>query len=181
MDDHCDQRDHCHHCHRSIDMKHFPKASCHASSTQGSKGVFCDPENKLKVACKFPANYPQQLKLAANKEIGLIFLSEKLTVHTCMYTAEKFKPGSHEGKIYLGPFPDEAEGWFLVIEDACLDGREVGVLKELTLLQAALPKSLKFRAHHSAAFPHIFPSLDLTPGTRVRSVWRCARDWLRAR
>ena len=44
-----------------------------------------------------------------------------------------------------------------MIEDARLDSREVGVLKELTLLQAALPKPLKLRAHHSAAFPHILP------------------------
>ena len=53
-------------------------------------------------------------------------------------------------KSYLGPFPDKAEWWFLVIEDARLDSWEVGVLKELTLLQAALPKPLKLRAHHFA-------------------------------
>ena len=37
-----------------------------------------------------------------------------------------------------------------MVEDARLDGGEVRVLKELTLLQAALPKPLKLRAHHSA-------------------------------
>ena len=57
-------------------------------------------------------------------------------------------------KSYLGPFPDKAEWWFLVIEDARLDSWEVGVLKELTLLQAALPKPLKLRAHHFALLTH---------------------------
>ena len=127
--------------------RQFLMETFHASYTEDqTQKMFCNPENKLKVTFKFSANYPQKLKVAANKEICLIFLSDQRTVHT----AVKFKPSSYEGKIYLGPFPDKAEGWFLVVEDARLDGGEVRVLKELTLLQAALPKSLKLRAHHSA-------------------------------
>ena len=80
-------------------------------------------------------------------------------MHRCCSEIQK------TAKIYLGPFPDEAERRFLVIEDARLDSREVGVLKELPLLQAALAKPLEFRAHHYSALTgaHILTvSLSLT-------------------
>ena len=43
----------------------FQKASYTDDQTQK---VFCNPKNKLKVTFKFSANYPQKLKVAANKE-----------------------------------------------------------------------------------------------------------------
>ena len=51
-----------------------------------------------------------------------------------------------------------------MIEDARLDSREVGVLKELPLLQAALAKPLEFRAHHYSALTgaHILTSLSVS-------------------
>ena len=85
----------------------------------------------------------------------------------------------NEGISYLGSFPDKAEWWFLMIEDARLYSREIRILKELTPLQAALTKPLKLRAHHFA-LTELLTSSPHSISLGVRSVWLCARDWLRA-